>query len=301
MLEKRFFVLAMLLSVTGLLFAREAQAWGPYGHAIIVDIAQSHLNPETKREITRLLLQEHHETLDQVASWSDKIGHVPMDRGGLPQTLPWHYVDTDVMQGAYDRSRDCPNDLCITEKLPQMEKMLADSKASDAERLVALKWVVHLVGDLHQPLHATERNHDKGGNLMKVSYFNRNRGGHENLHALWDEVIMDCAWSLVVGPHYSIDFAKAREKAYRLNARITPGQALLWPEALTLGTVPQAIVNWTNESHALARTVVYGVLPQHSHDLGTTYSQIVLPVIETRLEQAGIRLAGVLNLALSGR
>ncbi|WP_279379578.1 S1/P1 nuclease [Asaia prunellae] len=222
------------------------------------------------------------------------------DKGGLPQTLPWHYVDTDTKFSTYEKMRDCGNDLCVTEKLPEMEKVLADPKAAPADRLVALKWIVHLAGDLHQPLHAAERDHDLGGNKVKVSYFGQDRNGHENLHSLWDEGIMNHERHLVVGPHYSIDFARAREEADRLNAGITPGQAAFWTDDLSIGTVHDSVVKWTDESHALARGVAYGALPEgRKKDLGEAYTATTLPVIETRLQQAGVRLAALLNTALS--
>lgn len=290
-----------LLSAAALTIgSSHALAWGPYGHAIVADIAQSRLTPQAQDEVTRLLALEHHQTLDQVASWPDTIGHVPPEKGGLPQTLPWHYVDTDAQFATYDKARDCGDDICVTEKLPEMEKVLADPKATPQARLTALKWVVHLMGDLHQPLHAAERDHDKGGNMVKVSYFGQERQGHENLHSLWDEGIMDHERHLVVGPHYSIDFAKAREEADRLNAQITPGQAAFWAGALAPATMHDAVVQWTDESHGLARSVAYGALPDgKTKDLGEAYTAIAFPVIETRLQQAGVRLADVLNTALT--
>ncbi|NVN43626.1 nuclease [Asaia siamensis] len=279
-------------------FSGQALAWGPYGHAIVADIAQSRLTPQATSAVTRLLALENHQTLAQVASWPDTIGHVPKDKGGLPQTLPWHYVDTDAKFATYDLARDCGNDICVTEKLPEMEKILADPKAAAADRLVALKWIVHLAGDLHQPLHAAERDHDKGGNMVKVSYFGQNRDGHENLHSLWDEGIMDHERHLVVGPHYSIDFTRAREEADRLNAQITPGQAAFWTGDFSAGTVHDSVVKWTDESHALARDVAYGALPAgRKKDLGEAYTAIAFPVIETRLQQAGVRLADLINTA----
>lgn len=301
MTRRSLFALPALLSVAALTLAsKPAQAWGPYGHAIVADIAQSRLTPQAASAVTQLLALEHHQSLDQVASWPDTIGHVPPEKGGLPQTLPWHYVDTDASFATYDKARDCGNDICVTEKLPEMEHVLADPNAAPEARLAALKWVVHLVGDLHQPLHAAERDHDKGGNMVKVSYFGQDRNGHENLHSLWDEGIMDHERHLVVGPHYTIDFAKAREEADRLNSQITPGQAAFWSGALSPDTMHEAVVQWTDESHGLARSIAYGALPGGNRkDLGAAYTDVAFPVIETRLQQAGVRLADVLNTALS--
>lgn len=301
MIRRSFCAASALFTVSlGMALPGQALAWGPYGHAIVADIAQSRLSPQATTEVTRLLALENHQTLDQVASWPDTIGHVSPEKGGLPQTLPWHYVDTDTTFATYAKPRDCGNDLCVTEKLPEMEKVLADPHAPSAERLVALKWIVHLAGDLHQPLHAAERDHDKGGNAVKVSYFGQDRNGHENLHSLWDEGIMNHERHLVVGPHYTIDFVRARAEADRLNAQITPGQADFWSGALSADTVHDSVVKWTDESHALARDVVYGALPSGKKKaLGEAYTAVALPVIETRLQQAGVRLADLLNTALA--
>jgi len=274
-----------------------AHAWGPYGHAIIADIAQDHLTPAATQQTTALLALEGHQTLDQVASWPDAAAHIPKSQGGIPETLPWHYVDIDTSHPTYDATRDCPNDNCVTEKLPQMIATLSNPNAPPQARLLALKWVVHQVGDLHQPLHAAEHAHDKGGNTVRISYFGDTQEGHLNLHSLWDEGILDRQASLVVGPHYSIDFTKARVEANTLNAQITPGQAAAWTTGYTPTQPHQAVVNWTNESHTLARTIAYGALPPR-HDIAQSYTDIAWPVIQTRLEQAGIRLAAILNAAL---
>lgn len=278
----------------------QAFAWGPYGHAIVADIAQDRLTPAAAKATTALLAMEGHQTLDQVASWPDTIGHVPKKEGGEPKTLLWHYVDTDVSQPAYDQARDCADGNCVVEKLPELEKTLADHSASPERRLYALKWVVHLVGDLHQPLHAAERNNDKGGNAIRLSYFGDTANGHMNLHALWDEGVLDRQANLVVGPHYSIDFSRARDEATRLGATITPDETAYWVADLSGGDVRHAVIDWADESHSLARSVAYGALPQvKGADIKDAYTALAWPIIELRLQQAGVRLAAILNTAMN--
>lgn len=290
---------AALACVSGLFSIPQAHAWGPYGHAIVADIAQDRLKPEAAKAVQALLALEEHQTLDQVASWPDTIGHVSKKKGGLPQTLVWHYVDTDVAHPAYERERDCADGNCVVEKLPEFEKQLADRSATPQQRLDALKWVVHLVGDLHQPLHAAERDHDKGGNAIRLSYYGETENGHMNLHALWDEGVLDRQASLVVGPHYTIDFTKARVEANQLSSTITADETTYWVADLAGGDVYHAVVDWTDESHSLARTIAYGALPKtNGADIRDTYTSIAWPVIQLRLQQAGVRLAAVLNAAL---
>ncbi|MBS0985993.1 S1/P1 nuclease [Acetobacter thailandicus] len=295
----RFFC-ASLIGAGTLAFSSSAFAWGPYGHAIVADIAQEHLTPQAEKTVTALLALEDHQTLDQVASWPDTIGHIPENKGGAPKTLKWHYVDIDVSHSVYDQARDCPDHACVVEKLPEEVRILADTHASPQERLVALKWIVHLAGDIHQPLHAAERNKDMGGNTIHLTYFGNNANGHMNLHSLWDEGVIDHQANLHVGPFYSIDPVRAKQEADRLGAQITPDETKYWVQDLDSGDIHDASVSWANESHSLARTVAYAALPaSKGADVGKTYTELTWPIMELRLQQAGVRLAAILNKALS--
>ncbi|GBR06175.1 S1/P1 nuclease [Acetobacter oeni] len=280
----------------------QACAWGPNGHAIVADIAQAHLTPSTLTAVRTLLATEGYASLDQVASWPDTIGHISKSKGGAPETLAWHYVDIDAANPAYDQPRDCPDQICVAEKLPEQERILADPAATATKRLTALKWVVHLIGDMHQPLHAVERDHDKGGNTIHVTYFGDNLNGHMNLHSLWDEGILDHATGLKVGPHYTIDFSSAQKEAMKLNASVTPGEIAFWTADITAADNRNAAIDWVDESHSLARTVAYGTLPRaQKAELGEDYTTLAWPVIQLRLEQAGVRLAAVLNASFGNK
>lgn len=149
-----------------------AHAWGAEGHRLIAELAESQLTPSARAEVNRLLAAEPSATISSVATWSDEIRS--------PATARWHYVNLPRWDCDYDRSRDCANDDCAVEALTRQVATLG-SKASDSQRLTALKWVIHLVGDLHQPLHASFKA-DKGGNQYQVQAFGRGT----NLHALWD-------------------------------------------------------------------------------------------------------------------
>ncbi|GBR51498.1 nuclease S1 [Neokomagataea thailandica NBRC 106555] len=297
---RRWF-LGVASTVLGLgLLHTSAYAWGPYGHAMVADIAQERLTPQAAAAVHQLLALEGHKSLDQVASWPDTMGHLPVGHGGHPETLKWHYVDTDVVNPAYVHERDCADSNCVVERLPEEIALLSNVHAAPAVRLEALKWVVHLVGDLHQPLHAAERDHDMGGNTIHLTYYGESAHGHMNLHALWDEGILNRQDHLVVGPHYSIDYSAAGAAAQQLSAQITPEQVRYWTQDLSAPGAPyRAVMDWVDESHELARSVAYGALPSQDHpDLGDTYTAVAWPIIQLRLEQAGVRLAGVLNQSL---
>lgn len=276
-------------SLTAALAAPAALAWGPVGHALVADIAQFHLDPQAAAEVANLLRQQGLTRLDQIASWADN------QRKELPGTSAWHYVDIPLHDSSYVATRDCPNGDCIVVKLSEQAKLLTDTSATPKARLRALKWVVHLVGDIHQPLHA-EDNHDKAGNTVQVQFF----GFGTNLHSVWDGRVIDRELDLRVGPHYSIDRMAVRSKALQLNASITPAEQAEWAPHGSFEQLRSQTVAWANESHRLAQQVAYvDIANPHGDAWSQRYDDRVWPVIETRLKQAGVRLADVLNEALA--
>lgn len=265
-----------------------AMAWGPEGHAIVADIAQKHLDPAAAAEVKSLLAQEQLTRLDQISSWADA------NRSDMPGTGSWHYVDIPLKAPDYVASRDCPDGNCAVAQIVQQTQVLADTSASPQARLDALKWVVHLVGDIHQPLHA-EDNNDKGGNLVQVQFF----GKGTNLHSVWDGRVIEHALGLRLGPDYSIDHAAVQADAMRLDAGITPAERAAWAPAEPLGALKQQAIRWADESHKIAQDVAYADIAKPSGQAWSErYQKKTWPVIQTRLEQAGVRLAAVLNEAL---
>jgi S1/P1 Nuclease len=165
----------------------EAFAWGYSGHRIIAEIAEQFLESEATRQVRDLLAIENVTTLAEVSTWADQI------RVQRPETRPWHYVNIPVHAlegepGGYDAARDCPGGACIIPKIGQFERVLADQEAPSRQRLEALKYLVHFIGDVHQPLHASD-NHDRGGNDVPVTFMGR----QTNLHAVWDTGIIEPA------------------------------------------------------------------------------------------------------------
>jgi len=152
-------------------------SWGREGHRVIATVAEDHLN-ETTRVMIQSLIGNNH--LYSVASWADDI------RKQRRETAPWHYVNIPL-GSTYSASRDCPPPRsCVVEKIGDFVKVLMDKKASREQRAEALKWVVHLVGDIHQPLHAAKE--AEGGNGIHVRFLGDDRCGHYdcNLHGVWD-------------------------------------------------------------------------------------------------------------------
>lgn len=288
---QRFLRLVPML-VIGLLTTLPALAWGPEGHAIVADIARQHLTPAAAREVHYLLSLRGNNRLDQIASLPDGL------RGTQRQTGPWHYVDIPLDASGYKITRDCPQGDCSVARLPFFVHELADHRNAPRVRLRALIWVVHLVGDLHQPLH-NEDDHDKGGNDVQLTYF----GEPTNLHRVWDSGIIQHALGVRANDDYTIDFAATRAAAMKLDQAITPADRSHWTPAQPLAGISAEAVHWANREHLLARDVAYGNLPtagerQHDNRWSATYQKKAWPVVRDQLQAAGIRLAAVLNAAL---
>jgi hypothetical protein len=261
----RAVVLALAVAAAG---AKPAFAFGEDGHRIIAEIADRRLTPEASRAVRDLLSVESVATLADVASWADHI------RNQRRETGPWHYVDIPVSAAAYDPARDCAEGACIVAQLDEYRAKLADASLSKGERLEALKFVVHFVGDLHQPLHASD-NHDRGGNTEMATGY----PGSKNLHSVWDSGIIEAAG--LGGP----------DAARKLDGKITDADASKWAQ----GT----ITDWANESHAVAVSFIYKRLPDEAGSFPQGYQAAAEPVVEVQLEKAGVRLAAVLDSALS--
>ena len=238
--------------------------WGPMGHRIVARVAAARLTPRAATEVARLL---DGGSLASVANWADSV------RTKRPETGPWHYVDIPTWENSYDPARDCKNGACVIAALDSKLAILSDKRRPPTERGDALRFVVHFIGDLHQPLHAGERG-DKGGNDVKLSY----DGRQTNLHSTWDSGLLNATGES--------EDAFVAIIASRL---VNRGDLKL----ITSGS----IADWAMESHDVARDVVYHFLPQ-SLALDGRYLTAVRPVLEDRLLRGGVRLAAVLNRAL---
>jgi hypothetical protein len=283
-------LLASVSSIGAIVFAPTALAWGPEGHAIVADIAEAHLTPAAMTQVKQLLGQEGHAHLDDISSWADEV------RSQRPETAPWHFVDIPLDANSYDPARDCKNDDCVIARIVRFEKILADTSTAPKDRLEALKWVVHFVGDIHQPLH-DEDNNDRGGNDIHVSYFKKST----NLHAVWDGKIIEHALNLSLGPNYSFDHDAVKADALVLDGQIAAAERAAWAPTNLTADLTHAVIGWANESHALAQKVAYPDLPaQRRGDWSDTYQQEAWPVVQGQLEHGGVRLASTHPVKTAG-
>jgi hypothetical protein len=171
----------------------QAWSWGEDGHSILAEIAQRRLTPEASAAVDRIL--GHNHSLASVASWADDY------RDQDPTTAPWHFVDIPVDVIQFDPTTECINDGCVIAQLNRLRNDLRCA-STDQQKKDALKFAVHFVGDIHQPLHTVADS--RGGNEIQVDVFMRGKtctGScnpthiHTNLHAAWDaNLIQKTVW-----------------------------------------------------------------------------------------------------------
>jgi len=245
----------------GLVLPGLAQAWGMEGHQVIAALAEAQLSAPARQEVQRLLALEPGATLESVASWADEHRS--------PETAPWHYVNFPRNDCHYDAQRDCPGGHCVVAAIAH-ESDLLRSAGTDLQRLAALKYLVHLVGDVHQPLHAGFLD-DRGGNTYRLRTFM----AESNLHAVWDSGLIN----------YLDQDAAQLSRRLAASSRITPADVRNW-------TPVQA----AEESCRIVALPDF--YPQQRVD--AAYVQRFTPVMEARLQLAAARLAELLNRLLSG-
>lgn len=283
---------AWLAVLMMLWLAAPAAAWGPQGHKVVALIARAHLQPAVRAQVEALLAADadpliaHDIAAESI--WADVYRSA--SKAHERATGKWHFMNLDLRRpnlawacyhfpklAPAQPASAGPADDCVMHKIEQFERELRDSATRPQERLLALKFLLHLVGDLHQPLHVGD-DHDRGGNELSVRLPD---GELRNLHAAWDSYFVE-----------RLDRDAARLAA-RLDAQITPEQRRLWQRGN-----PQ---DWAWESWRIARDEVYARLPAPSGDiyqLDAAYEANAERVAAMQLQKAGLRLALLLNRAL---
>ncbi len=278
-----------------LMLALPTLAWGEQGHRLVGQVAYDSLSPAARAEVDRLLQAElptlgpHFETLARACVWPDYV------RSGeklKSYNHPiWHYSSLPFLDGVPFSGQRASGELDTA--LPLQISILADRSRSRHERMIALAWVGHLVGDIHQPLHATTRyspglpEGDRGGNLFPIkgpdyTDHNGDRVPIDNLHTYWDQgagQFLD-----PIPTEQMVQLAGELEKSY--------DAASFGP---SLGDLE--VVHWRQESFKLATGVAYpGIAPDSAPS--ENYASFSQRVCRRRIASAGYRLAAVLNAAL---
>jgi hypothetical protein len=253
-------------------FSKAGFAWGPTGHRVVGDIAEAYLSKNATKEIKKIISNE---PLARISTWPDEI---KSDPNKYSYTFNWHYTDWPDDQENYDENKSSG---LLLKKIDENLGILKSGTSSKQEKQFALKFLVHLVGDLHMPLHVGDGK-DRGGNNCHV-YF------HEqltNLHAVWDDKM--------------IEFSKLSftELSNILKKIYTKQEISHWQSG--------KILDWARESKELRSKVYPDVqklycvqkLPENNENipkLSYDYSFRFMSELEKRLFQAGIRLAYLLN------
>jgi hypothetical protein len=292
-----------------------ASAWGCKGHQVVALIAERHLDHRAREMAAQLLAAapahpdlrhscpEVGDWLADASTWADDIRHV------RPDTAPWHFIDVPRGVADSDLVKYCPlRSGCITSALADELRTLRDPSQTPEARAEALRFLIHFVGDIHQPLHASTNN-DLGGNCVPVTFFGRMPAPLNpqtavfvpNLHEVWDVEIIE---------RFSTG-ESARDVAAKLDQKFYGPISTWQAQAADFDA-------WVRESHGLAETIVYGRLPHPlpieppramtacaasdvraklkiDENLGDDYQNAATPVVEQQLAKAGARLAALLN------
>jgi nuclease S1 len=268
--------ISLLLSVTYLLSmaSKPASAWGTEGHSVIAEIAQRHLTTAASAQIKGILGSDA--SLASLSSWADDYRALHFDTSG------WHFVDIPLDSPTYDETRDCAPSTrgdCIIHEISRALRDLGDQTLPSIERRDALKFIVHFVGDVNQPLHTVKE--FTGYNDMEVCYFStpaKNDCAPTNLHAVWDSGLIRSIfydWGAYV-EYLEVDWMPRQDLA-----------------AISAGNP----VDWALEAHKAAHDIVIPGINMNDH-LGDEYLVKVRPTLDRQLGVAGLRLARLLNEVL---
>jgi hypothetical protein len=275
----------ILLGLALLAAAPGAWAWGALGHRLVGELAERHLGDAARAEVATLLAGERDPTLGGVASWADTLRSEDPER--FKATARWHYINATGGGCGFDIARDCADGGCVVTAIEQQRALVADRSQPLAVRRDALKFVVHFVGDVHQPMHAGDRP-DSGGNAFQVSlrtplepeaYARKNYVDGvmgTNLHSVWDYYVL---------AGLGLGFA---DYAARLDALPWPP----YPAPSRYDVMPAA---WAGESCRLIEA--RGLYPP-THTMDHGYLDAMRPLAEQRIRQAAWRLAQLLEQAL---
>ena len=261
-------VFLLALALLTCFSARDAHAWGKSGHRIVGAIAQDRLDAKAQAAVAELLAGEPEPTLAGVSIWADQV------REEVPEyrwTMPLHWVNFQPGNCSYKAPVNCHDDLCVVAAIERYSRQLQDSWLPLAVRRDALKFVVHFVGDVHQPLHAGFAV-DRGGNDFQI---NIQREGW-NLHSVWDSLIIDSA--KLEWPAYRTRLDGISMTA-ESQSRVGNGKAPVWAE---------------ESCQVVQRDDFY----PPKHKITGRYLEAKRPQADQRLKLAGERLGTLLNRLL---
>lgn len=274
----KIIILAIMLSTT------HAFAWGPTGHRVVGEVAQKFLDVEVRAKVSKIL---GNQSLSRVSNWSDEIKSEPEN---YSHTYNWHFTDWKDDDHQHDETHSSGK---LITAINEQVAVLKDPEASLDKKNFALKFIVHLVGDLHQPLHVGN-GLDQGGNKCRVLFHNK----QVNLHALWDETLIEFTQlsftelANFVSQGRTLEQIQSWRKGnvldWALESKELRGK--IYPENVNPSSAPMSVKEYCRSDI----TIAVENMPKLSYE----YSYKFVPVVELRLYQAGLRLSMILNDAL---
>jgi hypothetical protein len=275
---KRCGLLLILMVVS-----QSALGWGAQGHKVVAGVAEKRLaqtSPDAHKLAQDLLRSNNNSRDCAPCDDSRTFAFVSSDPDDFRQielalvTRDWHFVNIEITHPTYDQDRDCPDGDCVVRRIDRMVEILGDSTRSNCDRESALIYLIHFMGDMHQPFHTgfgrIDGKPDRGGNDVKLTF----DGRQTNLHSLWDSGIIE----------------KQRRSDFQWVDRLTTTVlGTRDPATLAAGTT----TDWVNESHKLAMQFHTTKKP-----FDDQYVKDAEPVIEERMLLAGLRLARLIENAL---
>lgn len=258
-MKKNFFI--CLVTATTLVLI----SWGYVGHQAVARIAENHLTPQAKTAVKSLLGKE---LITEIASWADEVRNDPEYKS----TASWHFLNLPLGldRSAFDKVVKGQNQENVYTAILAQEKILSDKDATREQKVIALKFLVHFIGDAHQPMHIS-RAEDKGGNTIQVQY----DGKGTNLHSLWDSRLID---------QQGLSYSELASKLDQASPALTKQGAITDP------------MTWVWESYQISSKLYPEI--EKSNKLSEDYYKGHIGIVNDRLELAGLRLAAVLNALL---
>jgi hypothetical protein len=279
-------MLKRLLALAALaLLASPASAWWEYGHYSVGRVAMLEVKPSTRAAVQRLMAQSALletptcpvRTIEEASYWPDCVKTLG-ER--FSYAFSWHYQNVDICK-PFDLKAACKDGNCVSAQIERNLKLLADRKVPTRERVMALAFLVHFMGDLHQPLHAGDKS-DRGGNDFKADY----GAIPSNIHAIWDGLLADRAIS------------SPPPDARGILSQFGPAERA----AMAGGTIE----DWSRESWSVSREFGYGALmadpcgplPTERPKMDEATIERLIPIVRRQVARGGIRLARLLDEAL---
>ncbi|KAI0119540.1 S1/P1 nuclease [Daldinia grandis] len=268
-----------------------ALAWGSLGHITVAYIATNLVKDDTTAFFQNILRNDTEHYLAGVATWADSIRYTKWGRF----SKNFHFIDAKDTPPTYcgvDFERDCKQDGCVVSSIQNYTSQLLDTGLWPSRRNQAAKFVIHFVGDIHQPLHV--ENVAYGGNGIHVKW----ESSELNLHHVWDTSIAEKMLGGIHRKPYVAGFAWAANLTHQIRSGKYEAASKLWNDGLSFDDPIKTAMGWANESNAIVCSHVLPEGPEAivGQELAGDYYEKAAPVIELQVAKAGYRLATWLDL-----